>query len=253
MSEANTATVETAAPATPVVETATTSLTGAATAAATAEAGASSEAGEGEAAAAAGQGAGSEQAAEGGASAEADPPEGSEGEATQSAPEQYADFTLPEGFTLEGDMLDGLTGIAKAHNMTQDQAQALVDLGVKQAQAVQAAYGELAAQSPVILPEHWAKEWHKQTTEDAEIGGAKLPESLALGQRVFATFGSPELAKFLNDTGLNHHPELHRFMVKVGKAVSEDTLVLPQGGQATPEKGGDVISRTASKLYPGMN
>lgn len=204
---------------------------------------------EGGAAAAAGQGDDAGKVAQGDAPAVGEAPKAGEGGDAPGAPEQYADFTMPDGFALEGDMLTGVTAIAKAHNMTQEQAQALVDLGVKQAQAVTAGYADLATKSPVILADHWAQEWSKQTAADAVLGGKNLPQTVALSHRVFATFGSPELASFLNETGLAHHPELHRMLVKIGGVVSEDTLVTPQGGAA--KNGGQ--QDVAKRLYPGMN
>ena len=195
-----------------------------------------------------GQGAGDGIAPEGGASAEGEAPKGDAKEGAQGAPEAYADFAMPDGFELAGDMLDSVTSFAKAQNLTQDQAQAIVDMGVKQAQTIMAQISEQATASPVILAEHWAGEWSKQTAADPTLGGDKLKDTMALATRVFNTFATPELGKFLKETGLTHHPELIRFMHKVGQAVSEDTLVTPQGGANKPPPGRD----PARKLYPGM-
>jgi hypothetical protein len=232
-------------------EAAATPEAGAADTAITGEAGQaqSSEAGQGGAQTDAGQGADKDKAAEGGAQAEEEAPKGEEGgETSQGAPEKYADFQMPEGYTLEGDMLESVTAFAKAHNLTQEGAQALVDLGAKQAQAIVAQFTTEAQENPVLLAQHWAKTWSEQTTQDAEIGGQNLKANMTAVNRVFATFGSPELGEFLNKTGLAHHPELIRFMHKVGKAVAEDTLVTPSGGQGSKQPGRD----PASKLYPSM-
>lgn len=207
------------------------------------------EAGQGEAGdTPAGQGAGDGEAAEGGASAEGETPEGDEGGDASGAPEQYAAFNLPEGYELSGEMLDGVTSFAKAHNLNQEQAQAIVDLGAQQAQAIIGQITEQALANPVMLAQHWAGEWSKQTAADAELGGNNLRTTMALATKVFATFATPELGEFLTKTGLAHHPELIRFMHKIGKAVSEDTLVMPQGGQSQEPPG----RNPARKLYPGM-
>ncbi|MEC7472463.1 MAG: hypothetical protein VX946_03765 [Pseudomonadota bacterium] len=39
-------------------------------------------------------------------------------------------------------------------------------------------------------------------------------------------FGSPELRQVLNDSGLGNHPELVKFCHRIGKAISDDSLVL---------------------------
>lgn len=209
----------------------------------------SSEAGQGE-----GQGAGNEKPADAGAPAEGEvKAEGEEGGEAPGAPEAgYAAFTVPEGIELEGDMLSGLTDLAKAHNLNQSQAQALVDLGVKQANMIAETYQALVAEKPVPLSAAWAAKWSEQTASDPTLGGANLKGTMALATRVFQTFASDEFGTFLNETGLAHHPELIRFMNKVGSAISEDTLVTSQGGQGKSTEV-DPFKRAARKLYGNMN
>lgn len=248
MSEANSAP---AAAAPEVAPAATSVVDGAAPAAPAvgAEQQQSSEAGQG-APQGEGQGAGNEKPADAGAPAEGEKPKGEEGAEAQGAPAdgKYADFVVPEGIELAGDMLEGVTTLAKAHNLNQAQAQALVDLGVKQASQIAERFAEQVSKAPVALPAHWASKWSEQTSADPMLGGENLKTTMALAGRVFATFASPELGAFLNETGLAHHPELIRFMHQVGKAVSEDTLVAPSGGQSKTPVGRD----PAKKLYPGM-
>lgn len=204
----------------------------------------SSEAGQGSASEGEGQGAGKDEAVKDGASADGEDTQAGEGgETTAGAPEQYADFALPDGYQLDSDMLESVTTFAKAHNLTQQQAQGLVDLGAKQAAQIVAQFTAEAQANPVMLASHWASEWSKLTAADAEYGGKNLTTNMAQVAKVFGTFGTPELGEFLNKTGLAHHPELIRFMHRVGKAVGEDTLVTPSGGQGAGQ--GD-----AKKFYP---
>lgn len=246
MSEAATAPAEAPA-ATPLA----TDLTGAST---PAPAGATSSpaSGEGEAGQPAGQGAAGE-APQGGDLAAGDKPAGEEGGAAQGAPEAYAAFTLPEGHNPEAPWVSELSTYAKAQNLTQDQAQALVDLNVTQATRLLGEFAQANKDTPVMAKDHWAKTWSDQTTADAEIGGTNLQATMAMSTRVFQTFGSPELGTFLAETGLAHHPELIRFMHKVGKAVSEDVLVVPAGGQAKSQARGKDNAAKAKVLYPNMN
>lgn len=240
MSEANTATTETTGTEAPAD---TTAETGASTAPAGGEQQQSSETGQGE-----GQGAGNETGDTVAAPNESEQPKGDEGGDALGAPEQYADFTVPEDVELKGEMLDGLTAFAKAHNLNQAQAQALVDLGVKQAQTIADTFHAQVSETPIALPAVWAQKWSAQTTADPEIGGANLKPTMDLSRRVFATFASPGLVQFLNDTGLTHHPEIIRFVNAVGKVMSEDTLVTTQGGQNKPNSG----KSAAEVLYPDM-
>jgi hypothetical protein len=201
-----------------------------------------------------GQGDGNEKPADAGAPAEgeATPPAEEGGEAPGAPKAGYAAFDVPEGIELEGEMLDSLTGLAKAHNLNQTQAQALVDLGVQQANMIAERYQALVAEKPVPLSAAWAAKWSEQTASDPTIGGANLKTTMALATRVFQTFATDDFGTFLNETGLAHHPELIRFMNKVGAAISEDTLVTSQGGQG---KGTEVdpFRRAAKKLYANMN
>jgi hypothetical protein len=214
---------------------------------------ASSGAGEGEAAPAAGQGASSETpAAVGGAPAAVDPPAAPEGEAAQGAPEAYAAFEVPTGYALEGPWLDQVTGYAKAHNFTQDQAQALVSLGVQQSQAIIAQVAQEAGENPVFAKDVWTQRWSEATRADKDIGGDSLKSTVALANRVFQTFADKDgnFAGFLRQNGLDNHPEMLRFMRNVGRAVSEDVLVTPTGGGAQHARGDGNV---AKRLYPKMN
>ena len=46
----------------------------------------------------------------------------------EAAPEKYEDFKLPEGMEVNTDLLDKATPVFKELNLTQDQAQKMVDL-----------------------------------------------------------------------------------------------------------------------------
>jgi len=69
----------------------------------------------------------------------------------------------------------------------------------------------------------------------------KLAESLGTAKKALDAFGTPELQTLLNESGLGNHPEIIRFMVRAGRAISQDTFV-PAGRQAGE---GD-----ARRLYP---
>lgn len=157
-------------------------------------------------------------------------------DAPTGAPEEYADFTMPEGVTLDSEMVGQLKEVAKAFDLDQAKAQQLVDLGVQQAQRF------VEAQAQAVAAEHSA--WLDATRGDAEIGGDKLVAALADAKRGLDAYGSPALGEFLRETKLNTHPEFIRFFAKIGKTVSEDNFV-PAGRQA----GGDPTN-LAERLYP---
>ena len=139
------------------------------------------------------------------------------------APDEYADFTAPEGVELNTEIAGDFKALAKELNLPQDKAQAVVDLGVKlmqQAQEVQVEAMQAAR-----------AEWVDQVRADKEIGGDKLAPNLALAKRALDSFGSPALAELMDASGLGNHPEVIRAFVKIGKAISDDKLVT--GGSNT--------------------
>lgn len=159
--------------------------------------------------------------------------------AAEVAPVEY-EFKLPEGVDLKGEALDELKAFAKEKGLTQEEAQKLANLGAKQAQG-------FAAQVVEQQKAATAK-WAEETTSDKEIGGDKLPENLAVAKQALDKFGSPALKALLNQSGLGNHPEVVRFMVKAGKAISEDGRIISgDAGQSDRAK-----TPLENRLYPNM-
>jgi hypothetical protein len=162
---------------------------------------------------------------------------GTETGTPDGAPETYADFALPEGIAIDPAVDSDLKHLARELNLPQDQAQKIADLGVRQAQRW-AEHQQKAVNDA-------SEAWLKATKSDAEVGGDKLNEALAAGRRALDAFGTPVLKTLLNETRLGNHPELIRFIARVGKAISDDTFV--SGDRSAGTRGADM----ASRLYPG--
>ncbi|QCW21978.1 protease [Caulobacter phage Jess A] len=199
----------------------------------------------------AGQGTGTEEgAASGGDAQGGDPPtEGDGAGDAQGAPEQYADFTLPDGYALPDDIRAALTETAKGLNLTQEAAQQLVDLGAKQATAIMGALASDPGLAFTALGEQWGPLFSAQTQADPAIGGEKLGETMALAGKAFTHFATPELTTLLRTTGLEHHPEIIRLMHNVGKVIAPDKLVTPERGR----RSGETARVDAKSLYPNSN
>lgn len=151
--------------------------------------------------------------------AEKEAAEKAEKEKKPAAPEKY-EFTPQEGQELDANALAVFEPIAKELGLSQEQAQKLVDI-----------YPQIQQQQA----EAWSKQvadWGEQVKADKEIGGDKFNASVGAAQRALDQFGNPELREYLNASGLGNHPALVRFCAKVGKAMAEDSFVVPnQGGQ----------------------
>ena len=145
--------------------------------------------------------------------------------AKAGAPEEYAEFTMPEGMQVDTALLDQFKPIAKELNLTQEQAQKLVDL---QAQSV--------VNAEKTRAEQWAnitKEWQTTAKADAEIGGTEYDANCKIAVRAINTFGTPELKTMLNQYGIGNHPEMIRLMTRIGKGMAEDKIVIPGAGVGT--------------------
>ncbi|EPQ9958205.1 peptidase [Enterobacter hormaechei] len=151
----------------------------------------------------------------------------------EGAPEKY-EFKAGEGVELDTEALKDFEPVARELNLTNEQAQKLVD-----------AYPKILAGVQQRQAEAWQKQtegWAETVKADKEIGGDKLTANLSAAQRALEQFGDPELKEYLDSTGLGNHPALVKAFIKVGKAMSEDKVVT--GGH---ESGG---SDLISAFYP---
>lgn len=140
-----------------------------------------------------------------------------------------ADWRLkpPEGLEA-GDALAKFETLAKEAGLKPEAAQAAVELWAAEAKASQAK--ATAAQAAQLDQLHAS--WTTALKADREVGGAEFDANTQVARRAMAKFATPELRGFLEETGLGNHPELVRFMFRVGKALSEDSVAGTAGGNA---------------------
>ena len=174
--------------------------------------------------------------AEAEADQEQDAKSDAESDEKQDAPDDYEAFTLPEGVEMDDSALDKFKPIAKEAGLDQANAQKFVDL-----------YTEAVIEATESQQKMWAdtqQTWVDQAKADPEIGGDKFENNLGDAKRAIKQFGTPELDEAMAVTGAGNHPEFIRFMSRVGKAISEDSMVPGRAtaGPKTPEE----------ILYPSM-
>ena len=133
------------------------------------------------------------------------------------SPEKYEDFAVPEGVELNPEMLDKFTVLAKELNLSQENAQKLMDLASDNMQ------GLMTQQQ-----EQWSsirEGWLKDIKEDSEFGGDNFNETVTRAKRTLKNYGSEQLVKFLDDSGYGDNSEVIKMLARVDKAMSEDKIV----------------------------
>ena len=155
-----------------------------------------------------------------------------------TVPEKY-EFTAPEGHTLDESVVAAFSEVAKGMGLTQDAAQQLVDKLAPALATATTKGAEAFFEGIGGAPASWAG----QSKSDKEFGGEKFDANLAVASKAM-TLATPEMRALLDKTRIGDHPEMIRWMYRVGKALSEDTFV---GGAPKPDVPADPAKRMYSK------
>mgnify|MGYP003541986485 CR=1 FL=1 len=150
--------------------------------------------------------------------------------AEEVAPEKY-DLKVPEGSVLSDEALQKITDFATANKLSKEDAQKMVNLHCEE---VSEHSKNLQDQFKQI-----SEDWKTQASQDKEYGGDGFNRNVEMAHRVVDRFATPEFKQALNDSGFGNHPELLRVFVRIGKAMSEGSLVTASAGtkiQKTPEE-----------------
>ena len=167
------------------------------------------------------------------------------------APENYEPFNIPAEFdtssqSYQQTMSEAQT-LFKELNLTQQQAQKLVDLHTK------SWIGGAAEMQERLLKDLQAQVdgWQEDTKRDPEFGGRNLDQSRIWVQRAIANLGGNELRKVLNDeTGAIYHPKVWAAFAKIGRDFyHEDKFV--RGANSAPAVDNS-LNGMARRLYPDM-
>lgn len=156
-------------------------------------------------------------------------------------PEQY-DLKVPENSTIGAEQIERIAAYAKERGLTNDAAQAVLDREVQ----VQAETRDLVKKETEKQVAAMQDTWLSTAKNDKEFGGAEFERNCELAKRVLTRYATPEFSAVLSDPtkgSFGNHPELIRTMSRIGKAMSEDQLVIP--GAQTVTQGKSI----ADKLY----
>lgn len=167
-------------------------------------------------------------------------------EPAKRAPEKY-EFKLAEGVKLTPEVTQKLEAYARANDLPQEAAQALVDLAPD--------ISKMYTQQLIETARATSTNWATLSRADKEIanGGDEtiLKANMAIVAKARDAFASKELVALLenfdpvknpNGTGLGNHPEVIRHFLRLGKQMSEDNKVVSGAATAAPVD-------AANKLY----
>ena len=166
--------------------------------------------------------------------------ETSESETLEGAPETYEFNTkiTDDSSELDPEVVTAFGEVAKELDLPQDAAQKVLD---KVAPVIQ------AKQAKVL--EQVKTDWANDSQADKEFGGENLAENLEIAKKSLDAFGSDTLKSLLHETGFGNHPEIIRFMFKVGSAISEDSYVGNSEGAMSQGADPKDFNSIANALY----
>lgn len=154
-------------------------------------------------------------------------------------PESYSDFSVMEGMELDLSAMEEFKPLAKELNLSQENAQRLVDLAgkmvSKQTEKFQQAFNDDVTAR------------HEAIKTDKEIGGDKLKASTESVNRVLGSLLSQEEKTDLIENYFGRygdHPVMFKLLARVAGKMSEDTFV--SGGAPSPN------ANPAHIMYPTM-
>lgn len=152
----------------------------------------------------------------------------------EETPVSYEPFALPEGVEVDTAALAEAQSLFAEARLSQPQAQKLVDLYAGK-------MNELV-QRQISAAESRQKAWVAEVKSDPELGGRRFEAARAAAQKALNRFGTPELRRTLDELWVGNNPQLFRFFVRVGQAVSEDSWVGARSSAGRPS--------AAETLYP---
>lgn len=156
------------------------------------------------------------------------------------APDAYADYTLPEGFVLDGARKEAAESFFREANMSQAGAQRAIDMFTKLV-SEDAAVQQQAMEAAVAQQRD---DWAKQAKTEL---GDKYDAEVAFAKTAVHALQNPELVKAFDEQGWGNHPELIKAFATFGKLMRDSPVDgIGTGGGTTPNK------KPWNHMYPDM-
>lgn len=135
-------------------------------------------------------------------------PAGEQKPAAAVVPEAYT-FDLGPDVPVDNAAVERFTPVAKDLGLSNEQANKLAKFSLEEnKRAVQTWNDTITG-------------WAKDAQADPEIGGNKWDQNLGVAREAVRQFSTPAFSKMLDDYGIGNHPEMIRFLYRVGSQVGE--------------------------------
>lgn len=132
------------------------------------------------------------------------------------APQEFdpAAIKVPEGVTADPALMQDFAGLVGEMNLSQEQAQALVDLQVKAMQAQENQFVELR------------RNWVEEIKADPKYGGERLESTLQDAAAVVKRFDeSGEVMKTLTASGFGDNPAIIKMLANIRRRIADHEFV----------------------------
>lgn len=156
-------------------------------------------------------------------------------------PEAY-ELTMPEGLSVDADLLAEATPVFKELGLTNETASKLMPFAGKLIEKASEATMAQLAESGAAQRKAWLDE--AKASED--IGGGKWDATIGAAAKGLDALGyktGTPFRAFLNESGIGNHPDMIRIAAKLGELVSED-------GEFVRADAGAPALPTWKRLYP---
>lgn len=167
----------------------------------------------------------------------------------QGAPEKYEAFKAPEGWEFHADRMEPVLATFKELNLSQDQAQRLVDIyGAEMVKAIEEPFNQFT---------EMRNGWRNELINNPELGNGKdnlKPEVLAtIGRAIDSLPNAAEFREAMAVTGAGDNPAFVKAFYALAKRSGEGTQV--RGGNPSPAgqtAPGSRPATAASAMYPHL-
>ena len=163
------------------------------------------------------------------------------------APETYSTFAVPDGYELDAGVATEAGKIFKEMNLTQDQAQKLVDFYTAKTTE--------SANAPYQVWNEMQEKWVKEVKSDPQMG-PRLNEIKTTISRAIDGLGDPKLAQefraAMDYTGAGNNPAFIKAFWKLSAMVTEGRHVSGNGPSPAAQPNSGRPASAAAAMYPNL-